>query len=154
MSESLLIRLWAARFQFIKYFITGIIAVVLDIASLYALKEYLHLRPVTAVVINQIFILNYVFFTNKYWSFKAQGTTGKQAIRFLIVAGWNYLFAIFWMWLWTEKSNFELPYFYLLARTANIALAVAWNFLLYRYWVYREWRNGAAVNNQPSSPVV
>jgi len=123
---------WSLRFQFLKYFITGVSAVVLDIASLYALKEYAGMRPVFAVIVNQIFILNFVFFVNKYWSFKADGATTRQAVRFLIVAGINYIIAVAWMWFFNERLGVN----YLWARVANIAVAVAWNFLFYRYFVY------------------
>ncbi|MDD2757906.1 MAG: GtrA family protein [Patescibacteria group bacterium] len=133
---------WSMRHQFIKYFITGISAVILDIISLYALKEYAGLRPVYAVIINQIFLLNFVFFVNKYWSFKAQGMTTRQAVKFLCVAGVNYLIAVIWMWFFNERLGLN----YLLARVINIAIAVAWNFLLYRYFVYRVFQPALPVN--------
>lgn len=135
------------RRQFIKYFITGVSAVVLDIASLYALKEHAGMRPVTAVIVNQIFILNFVFFMNKYWSFKADGATARQAVRFLIVAGCNYIIAILWMWFFNERLGLN----YLLARIVNIAAAVAWNFLLYRYFVYAASNVDSAARLQPES---
>ena len=121
------------RDQFIKYFITGLGAVFLDILSLYLLKEYLGLRAVWAVVINQIFILNYVFFVNKHWSFKSKGMTRREMKRFLTLAGLNYAVAVVWMLFFNEFLEFN----YLLVRLANVALSVAWNFLLYKYWVYR-----------------
>ena len=124
--------LWSNRRQFIKYFITGVSAVILDIASLFVLKEYAGMRPMLAVVVNQFFILNFVFFVNKHWSFKANGATTRQVGRFLIVAGGNYIIAIVWMWFFNERLGLN----YLLARVINIAVAVAWNFLLYRYFVY------------------
>lgn len=120
------------RAQFTKYFITGISAVILDILTLYLLKEYAHLKPVWAVVVNQVVLLNYVFFINKYWSFKSQGMAHREMVRFLILAGVNYLISVAWMYVFNEKFGIN----YLLVRLANVALAVAWNFLLYRFWVY------------------
>lgn len=133
MAGNLLKKIWSFRFQFIKYAVTGISAVILDMTSLFILKEYGGLSPVTAVVINQIFIINYVFFLNKIWSFGARGMTGQQMTRFLLVSLWNYTFAIFWMSLFYERIQMN----YLLARILNIILAVSWNFLLYKYFVYR-----------------
>ena len=121
------------RHQFVRYFVIGLGAVVLDIGSLYLLKEFLHFRPVMAVIVNGIFILNYVFFLNKYWAFKSTGITHKQMIRFFILAGINYGIAIGWMYIF----NHQLGLNYLLVRLANIALSVAWNFLLYKFWVYK-----------------
>lgn len=125
--------MWKSRIQFAKYFAIGITSFTLDIISLYILKEFVGLNPVVAVVINQIFIISFVFLMNKFFSFKAGGNTSRQMIKFAAVVIFNYLFAIFWMWFF----NYKLGFNYLLVRTANIALAVSWNFLLYREWVYR-----------------
>ncbi len=133
MIKKLFLHFWSMRHQFVRYFVIGLGAVVLDVGSLYLLKEYLHLRPVVAVVINGIFLMNYVFFLNKYWAFKSKGVTHKQMVRFFILAGINYLISISWMYIFNHKLDFN----YLWVRVANIALSVAWNFLLYKYWVYK-----------------
>lgn len=133
------------RFQFFKYAVTGSSAVVLDMCSLFILKEYAGMRPVLAVIINQLFIINYVFFLNKYWSFQSFGMTGRQMLRFIIVACLNYSIAISWMWFFSDQLSVN----YLLARILNIAVAVSWNFLLYKYFVYSKPVPVNAVNNQP-----
>lgn len=133
MIKKLIIHLWQSRIKFARYFATGITAFVLDIALLYILKEFFGLYPVVAVIINQIIIIGFVFLVNKFFSFRANGNTRRQMIKFAVVVGGNYLFAIFWMWFFNHKLGFN----YLLVRTANVALAVAWNFLLYQEWVYR-----------------
>lgn len=122
------------RHQFARYFMIGFSGVIIDIVSLYLLKQFAHLRPVVAVIVNQVFLLNYIFLLNKYWAFKTKGVTHKQVIRFFILAGINYAVAIVWMLFFNEKLGIN----YLLARVANIAVAVAWNFLLYKYWVYKQ----------------
>jgi len=133
MIKKFLIYLWQSRLKFAKYFATGITAFVLDIGSLYVLKEFFGIYPVAAVIINQVVIIGFVFLMNKFFSFRANGNTRRQVIRFAVVIIGNYLLAIFWMWLFNHKLGFN----YLLVRTANVALAVAWNFLLYQEWVYR-----------------
>lgn len=120
--------------QFVKYFVTGISAFALDMLTLYAFKEWLGLTPTWATVINQVLMLNFVFFVNKLWSFKATGLTHRQAMRYLIVAGGNYLFAIAWMFVF----NHLLQWDYLAVRAVNIILAVSWNFLLYKFFVYKK----------------
>jgi len=132
MFKKIIDQLWSLRDHFIKYFIVGFSVVILDVGSLYLLNQYLGMRPVIAVVINQIFLLNYIFFLDKYWSFKSQGVTRKQAVRFLILAVINFLISIVWMWFFNEIIHIN----YLLTRIANVALAGAWNFFLYQYWVY------------------
>lgn len=133
MLKRLILHFWSMRREFAKYFIIGVTAFVLDIGSLYLLKEYANLSPVTSVIINQIVIVNLVFYLNKKWSFKSDGQTHKQIVKFYILAVANYFISIIWMGI----THNYLQIHYLIARIANIILAVAWNFLLYRYWVYR-----------------
>jgi putative flippase GtrA len=134
-------KLWATRYQFFKYATTGAIGVCVDLVTLYCLKEFVGLKPVFAVVINQIIVLSYIFFLNKYWSFESKGESGRQAIKFLTVAFGNYLFAIGWMYLFNER----LGYNYLAVRLVNIALSVSWNFLLYRGFVYKNSKSARAM---------
>ena len=124
---------WSIRQQFTKYFITGVSAVILDISSLAFFKEVLYFTPLEAIIVNQFFLLAYVFFVNKYWSFKSTDITHRQMIRFLILSGVNYLISVTWMWLWNERLGFN----YLGVRIVNVALSVSWNFLLYKYWIYK-----------------
>lgn len=125
--------LWSLRNEFAKYFIIGISAFFADVGSLYLLKEYLHFSPTLAVVINQPILILGVFYLNKHWSFKAGGVTHKQMLKFGILSVFNYLFSVVWIYLLHERFGV----YYLYARTLNIALAVGWNFLLYKYWVYK-----------------
>ncbi len=133
MLKKIILRFWSIRDQFIRYFVIGLGAVVLDVGSLYLLKQYVHLSPVVAVIINGIFLMNYVFFLNKYWAFKSTGITHKQMVRFFILSGANYAVSITLMYIFNHKLGFN----YLLVRVANIAISVVWNFLLYKYWVYK-----------------
>jgi len=133
MIKKLLAHLWSARRQFARYFIVGFSGVFLDIGSLYLLSDLLHIKPVVAVGINGLFMLNYVFFLNKHWTFKSQGVTHTQLVRFLILSGCNYIFSVGWMFVFNEGVGVN----HLVARIVNIALSVAWNFFLYKYWVYQ-----------------
>lgn len=125
---------WSLRKEFIKYFIVGVSAVIVDMGSLYLLRDYIGLPATVAVVFNQPVILTSIFFVNKHWSFKAGGLTHKQMIRFFTLSAANYLFSVSWMFLLHDKFSVN----YLFTRLANIILAVCWNFLLYKYWVYRD----------------
>jgi len=134
------------RRQIIFYTLIGGSAFLLDISTLILLKEYFHLHPVLAVIINQAFIINYVFFLNKHLSFQAAGQTIKQMQKFIILALGNYLFSVFWMWLWVELLDItfkpggifaDKDLGYLIGRLSNVLLAVCWNFLLYKHWIYK-----------------
>lgn len=138
-------KIWSMRVQFAKYFTIGIGAVVLDIWSLRFLVN-LHINPILSIVVNQLVIVNLVFLLNKYWAFGSKGVTHEQIIKFYIVAGFNYLFAIAWMSVFTNLINLHqyIQYlgvsqtnYFLVVRLVNVALAVSWNFLLYKFFVYR-----------------
>jgi len=131
--KKLILHIWQLRRQFVKYFVIGFSGVILDLATLFIFKEYFALRPVVAVVINQILIITYIFLLNKFWTFKAKGITRDQLVRFLLIAFANYIFAVIWMWFFNEI----LGYNYLLTRLANIIISVSWNFLIYKHWVYK-----------------
>ena len=127
---SLFKKFWSK--EFLRYFIIGISAFALDLLSLFFFKEHLRFSPVFSVIVNQIFIINYVFFLNKYWSFKSGALVGKEAVRFLTVAVGNYLISIVWMAVFNHYLGFN----YLLVRLINVVLAVSWNFLFYKHYVY------------------
>ncbi len=122
------------RFEFIKYFVIGVSAVILDMMSLVLFKEIFGLQPVMAVVINQFFLLVYVFCLNKYWTFRDKTMPKRQVVRFLILVFFNYIIAVSVMYIFNQWLEFD----YRLVRLGTIALAVSWNFLLYKYWVYKQ----------------
>jgi len=123
---------WSLRHQFIKYFIIGIGAVILDMSTLLFFKEILKISPVIAVTANQILVLIFVFLLNKYWSFKENSMTHRQLFRFGILVIYNYSFAVVAMYVFNNLLKFD----YRLVRLGSIILAVSWNFFLYKYWVY------------------
>lgn len=125
---------WSLRREFAKYFIVGISGLILDMGTLILLKEVFGLLPVVAVIINQIFLLVYNFTLNKYWSFRNQALPHAQVVRYLVLAACNYVFSIGSMYI----LNHEYGVDYRLVRIVTIAVMVAWNFFLYKYWVYRE----------------
>lgn len=156
MIKDLAQKFWSMRVQFAKYFTIGIGAVVLDIWSLHLLVK-LGFGPISSIVINQLVIVNLVFMLNKFWAFGAKGVTHEQVLKFYLVAGFNYLVAIGWMWFFTNLVNLHLylshfnvsqANYYLVVRLVNVALAVSWNFLLYKFFVYKS-VVVESVNNHP-----
>jgi putative flippase GtrA len=139
---------WSLRHQFIKYFIVGISAVIIDMSSLIFFKEILGMAPVIAVLVNQAVVLVFVFLLNKHWSFKGTEYSHRQLIRYGIVVGFDYLFAVAAMYVFNHLLKFD----YRLVRLASIALAVSWNFFLYKYWVYAEIKPAATITNSSGNP--
>ena len=120
--------------SFFRYFVIGSTAFILDMGSLYVLKEHFDIHPAFAVALNQIFVLSYIFILNKIWTFSSKEKTRHSLIRFVSLQMFNYSFGILWMWIFYEQVGIN----YLIARIANIILFTAWNFLLYKKWVFKK----------------
>ena len=134
MIKKLIKFLWSLRKQFVKYFVVGISGLVLDLATFGLFTDVFGIIPWIAVVINQAIVLAYNFTLNKYWSFKSDKKARTQMIRFLVLAGFNYLFSVATMYVFNEQIGFDKY----LVRISTIAVMVSWNFFLYKYWVYKE----------------
>lgn len=124
---------WSLRREFAKYFIVGFSGLFLDMGSLILFKEKFNMAPVVAVIINQAILMNYNFLLNKYWSFRNRAMPHKQLVKYLSLAGFNYLFSVGVMYFFNHILDFD----YRLVRIATIATMVSWNFFLYKYWVYK-----------------
>ncbi len=125
---------WSIRHQFTKYFIVGISGLALDLGLLALCSKIFGWNPTISLVFSQIVVLIYNFLLNKYWSFGNKAMPHRQVVRYLTLAGANYLLSLVIMYIFNEMLGYEE----LLVRLFTIALMVAWNFFLYKYWVYRE----------------
>jgi putative flippase GtrA len=125
---------WSVRKEFVKYFLVGITAVVFDMGTLIAFKELLGIPAIVAVVLNQIAVLGYVFTVNKRWSFRNTDMPHRQMVRFALLASFNYCFSVAVMYLFNHRF---FTFDYRAVRIGTIMVMVPWNFLLYKYWVYR-----------------
>ncbi len=119
--------------EFFRYFVVGVTGVLLDLGLLVIFKEYLLWTAVFSVAISQIIVIGYNFLLNKYWSFGSKEMPHRQLIRFLLLVGVNYAISLLIIYIFSQKLGFD----YRLVRLANIILSVSWNFVLYKYWVYK-----------------
>ncbi len=119
--------------QFVRYFVVGISGFVIDIGTLYLFTTQFGINPTLAVVYNQLLVMGYNFTLNKYWSFQNTALPHKQFIRYLILAGANYLFSIAVMYVANQVFGMNE----IIVRVATIAVMTLWNFVIYKKWVYR-----------------
>ena len=124
---------WSVRHQFAKYFIVGFTGYLLNLGLLIFAKEVLGISAVVATAIIGLLLLVFNFVLNKYWSFKEKTMPHKQVVRYLILVAVNYVFSIVIMYFFHELLKFD----YRLVNFATTAIMVAWNFPLYKYWVYK-----------------
>ena len=126
-------RMWSARLEFAKYFFVGVSGFVLDLGSLVIFKQYFLFPAVTAVALNQPIVLIYNFSLNKWWSFRNTDLPHRQIVRYICIALLNYLFSVTAMYILHELLSID----YRFARVVTVAAMVPINFLLYKFWVYK-----------------
>ncbi|MCB9798160.1 GtrA family protein [Candidatus Nomurabacteria bacterium] len=124
---------WESRDQFLRYAVVGTSGTALDLGSLHILRNLLGWSPTLSVVVNQVFIIAYNFSLNKYWSFKSQAMPHQQFVRYLALTAMNYAVAVGVMHFFAEIRGYDA----LLVRVVNIVASVAWNFALFKKWVYK-----------------
>lgn len=121
-----------ARHAFMKYFIVGILGVILDLGTLTLFREQFGIAPYIAVILNQIILIVFNFTINKLWTFKNTAMPHTQLVRYLMLFVFNYALAVLFMFIFNEHMGID----YRLVRICTIVLAVGWNFFLYRHWVF------------------
>lgn len=124
---------WSLRRQFAKYFIVGISGFVLNLSLLILAKEILGISAVIATAVIGLFLMVFNFLLNKYWSFRDKTMPHKQIIRYIILSAGNYVFSVSAMYLLHDQFGWD----YRLVNIGTVAVMVSWNFLLFKYWVYR-----------------
>lgn len=120
--------------QFIKYVIVGGIGVFLDIGTLILFSEVFGIIPWVSVVLNQVIVLSFNFTLNKYWSFQNKQMVHQQVFRYITLASTNYVLSVVAMYVCNEVLGYQ----YVVVRLVTLAVMVAWNFLVYKYWVFNQ----------------
>jgi len=120
--------------QFIKYSLVGATGTSIDFLLLYLLVEKGHLFYLLAAVFSTIVAMLINFTLNKYWTFgKKEGNYFIQLFHYASAhaVGGLINFAV----LTVLVETFGV--WYLFARIAATFLAVIWNFLATKKWVFK-----------------
>lgn len=120
--------------QFLRYLVIGFSGTGLDFLLIYVFVEYFHLHYLISALISIALILFLSFSFNKYWTFENQEKKYfNQLLKYILASsvGWGInlivltiLVEVFGMW-------------YLLAKVFATAVALIWNFLIARNWVFK-----------------
>ena len=122
------------KVQLSRFLIICVTSTIIDLFSLFILKEKLNFNPVFAVSINQFFVIMYNFLLNKYWSFNSKKMPLQQFIKYLILVLFNYLISIFLMYIFYQKLHIN----YIVIRLFSICFMFIVNFILYKNWIYKD----------------
>ncbi len=123
---------WGHRITFIKYVLVGSSSALIDIGG-FALLFYLGFYYILAAVISQACALIYNFSLNRTWSFKCKEHMKRQMVRYAIMVSCNYTLALILLYVGVDIFGFHE----VLTKVGISMIAVCWNFILYRQWVFK-----------------
>jgi len=135
-----ILKLFASK-EFIKFFISGFSAFLVDTTVLLFQTMILHFTSVVAGVlvvpnlISSLLGLIVSYLLNRYWSFRAGDKSMiRQGAKFLAVSVFSYtlhniLFGLF---------NVQLGLEDFVAKVAVLMLQMIWNYLLYKFVVFNK----------------
>ncbi len=119
--------------QFSKYIITGILSCLLDFSLFGGLHKWLGLPWVVANFAAMFTTLWFNFFLNRQWSFASSRPLGAQVVRYTLLVICNMLLSNLIIYTLADLCQLDR----LLAKGMAILCIISWNFLLYRYVIYR-----------------
>jgi putative flippase GtrA len=122
------------QYSFFRYLVIGFSSFGLDFSILYILTHFSPLSEIPSNYISTFVTIVYNFNLSNYWTFKSGSSNKKRkAGRFLTLSFFNYIFSNFAFMLLFNILHFNL----LIIKVIVTGLVVCWNFLLYKFWVFK-----------------
>ena len=120
--------------RFIKYAITGGMAIAIDFAIYYLLTRFVHLPYLASRTVSYGVALVWNFTLNRNWTFQAKsGRVSRQAPRFLVVMGVTLLLNLVFMRIGVSYLNInDLIVFIFVTGLTAVA-----NFSAHMFWSYK-----------------
>lgn len=121
--------------QLTRYLITGFTAFGIEYSLYVWLYKLMGLNYILASVIVYALVFWFSFIINRIWSFKSKGSIKKQFVQYGLLFLFNLVVSnILLMKLFTEVLGID-P---LLSPFLKMACVVCWNFLIYKFIIYKE----------------
>ncbi len=125
---------WSIRKQIAKYIIVGVSSFAIDYGIFFLLFKKAGWWYLGATLVSQAIAIAYNFTLNRNWSFQSNGAKKKQFAKYMALQAWNYIFMAVAIFVFVQ-------YFFidpLIAKVLAIAIVVSWNFIVYKFIVYKE----------------
>lgn len=120
--------------QLFRYLITGFSAFGIEYALYVLLLKGLGWHYVTSSVIVYALVFWFSFIVNRAWSFKSTGDMKRQVIQYGLLFFFNLLVAnVFLMRFFIDIIGISA----LVSPFLKMACVVCWNFLIYKYIIYK-----------------
>ncbi|MGF1426338.1 GtrA family protein [Kitasatospora sp. LaBMicrA B282] len=121
------------RHSLSRFLVAGGLSTGIDIGLLYCLHGVLHVQLSVATFIAVLVSFTVNFTLNRAWSFGSAAPVGGQMVRYLVLAGFNWVATVVLVsWLSALGLN------YLIAKVLTVAVNSAVNYVLYQRWVFKE----------------
>lgn len=119
----------------VRYLISGAVATVVDIASLYFLVDMLHLWYLASATIAFVLTVIVSFMMQKFWTFQETSTESihTQIRGYLILSTANIFINTALMYLFVSLFHIQ----YLIAQLGVIAVISLYGFFIYKYLIFR-----------------
>jgi putative flippase GtrA len=115
-----------------RYLLVGGISAAIDLGLLYVLHAVLDVRLglATFIAVAAAFVVNFTL--NRVWSFGSSAPMGRQAVRYLILAGANWVLTVVLELVFTGHLGLE----FMVAKIVILVINAAINYVGYRWWVF------------------
>lgn len=119
--------------QGLRFAVCGAIGAIIDLSSLRMFVGGFGLDPKLAFLLSSLLSVTFVFFANKFFTFKNRSkSVGSQATKFAVVYGPAIFFNVA-IASYLESVGLQ----YLLAKMVAIGIVMVWNYALSHGFVFR-----------------
>lgn len=135
--------------QLVKFTLTGILAVIVDLICYYLLLNALPEKLLTfigneaiAKAISFVCGMTVTYTINKFWTWKQRDRSNKRMAKFGLLYGVSLMVnvginSIVLLLLYEYQSVIDLPYKYFIAFVAATGVSASLNFVGQKFWVFK-----------------
>jgi putative flippase GtrA len=121
----------------VRYLISGGLGAVTQLSLLFVLHDIFHIHYLTASCISYLAAVGVGFTMQKFWTFKAQGSTPQQAVGYVSVFVGNLILNTGLMYMFVDVFKI----WYLGAQVLASGLIAIGSFFIYRHGVFKQESN-------------
>lgn len=120
--------------QLMRYLVTGFTAFGIEYCLYVLLYKLVGIDYVLSSMVVYALVFGFSFMVNREWSFESTGDIKRQTILYLLLFAFNLVVSnVFLMQFFTETLGVNA----LLSPILKMACVVCWNFLAYKYIIYK-----------------